>query len=59
MKFHHTKFEDIKSLSADLVHRGKQLLRRQCAPHKLSEGAEYMLVKGWIDANGSKRLKLP
>ena len=48
VKFHHTKFEDIKSLSADqLIHRGRQLLRRQC---KLSEGAEYLLVEGWIYA---------
>ena len=48
VKFHHTKFEDIKGLSADqLVHRGKQLLRRQCAPHELSEDAEYMLVNNF------------
>ena len=48
-KFFNTKLEDVRGLSADqLLHKGRQNLKQMCVPFQLSEGAEYMIIKGWI-----------
>ena len=38
-----------KGLTADqLYHRGLQLFRRLVAPHKVPEGAEFSIMRGWM-----------
>ena len=47
--FYGFRVEQSKGLTADqLYHRGLQLMRRVLAPIRISEAAEYALLKGWI-----------
>ena len=57
-KFFTVKLEDLKGLSADqILHKGRQYLRRMCAPCKVGEGAEYGILKGWVYNVLPKRAK--
>lgn len=41
------RFEQIKGMTADqLYHRGMQLFRRMVAPHRVSEEAEFAILRG-------------
>ena len=52
------KAEQSRGLTADqLYHRGQQLLRRVLAPHRVSEDAEFALLKGWVGTVVSKRAR--
>ena len=49
--FYGFRCEQSKGMTADqLYHRGVQLFRRMIAPHKVSEEAEFAILRGWVCA---------
>ena len=51
--------EQNKGMTADqLYHRGVQLFRRMVAPHRVSEEAEFAILRGWICSVIPKKARL-
>ena len=56
--FYGFRAEQSKGMTADqLFHRGLQLLRRMVSPHKMSEGVEFALLRGWVSFVISKKAR--
>ena len=52
------KSESSNGMTADqLYHRGQQLLRRMVAPNRVSEEAEFSILRGWIGAVISRKAR--
>ena len=56
--FYGFRSENSKGMTADqLYHRGLQLFRRMVAPHRVSEAAEFAILRGWVSAGISKKAR--
>ena len=56
--FYGFRCEHSKGMTADqLYHRGVQLFRRMIAPHRVSDEAEFTILRGWVCSVIPKRAR--